>query len=212
MTKYNLYGYENNNSLYINGMSLEGYLWYLNNKRHFNQELIIEHTKKYYDIDLTGIIGGYFYDFKDNIYETFRNNNSNNKEDDGTRKYFDSHGRRYYEKFMNQSCFFEEDCLTHHQMYTDIHHIYPLVYGGKNNLENLIHLSKFNHDLLHENPFEKNEEDCYRALDYLGYLYSVGKTYDLFHEYNLGRYSDKTVHDAFKSVIKEEMMKFYKKR
>lgn len=197
-------------TLYIGKMTLHDYLWYMAYRRHFNKDLIIKHTLKYYNIDLTGIIDEYMYDFKYDIYEAFRQRNPLSKEDDKSREFYNTYTRKYYIKFIQNAYFVDdEDNLTHHQKYSEIHHIYPLVYGGDNSLENLIHLSKFNHDLLHENPLEDDEIQCHGAVDYLGCLYGYNQSHKIFRKYNFDNYNDHTIHDAFKAAIKNEMMEFY---
>lgn len=212
MTLYKLYGYESDNGFYIGKMNLQGYLWYLNNSRRFNKELAIAHTKKIYNVDLTDILNNqtYYWDYKQNNYEAFTQSFNSLREDDGTRNYFNSHGRRRYERFMSFVGFNSDDCLSDYFTYSDIHHIFPLGYGGKNNIENLIHLSNFHHDLLHQNPLELNETCCHMAVDYLGYLYHEVNIYKIIVKYELAKYSREMIPSLLRSCIEEEMRLFYK--
>jgi hypothetical protein len=192
-------------------VTMEDYLFYLTWKRRFNEELIIKHTYNVYEVDISENINSHFvwYEEKRNIYQTFLNENPLTKNDDYSRQYFNSYARNRYLKFIDHTYFSNEDCLTHHQDYEEIHHIFPLVYGGSNAIENLIHISHFNHGLLHENPLEKNEKMCHQALDYLGCLYSPQSTLRIFTKYDIGEFSYRMTNDIFKSCIREEMRIYY---
>ena len=209
--KYKLYGIEEGETLYMGNMRLHDYLRYLSARRHFNEELIIEHTKWIYGIDLTDILNGrfYFLEYKKNLYHEFQQNNKPKKLDDGTRKYFNTYGRNYYLDFMSYAHFTEEDCLSNHSKYLDVHHIYPLMSGGDSRIENLIHLSEFNHNLIHENPLEQYEIYCHKAVDYLGYLYGENQVYDIIVKYELAKYGVEMFFDMFPACIKQEMKSFY---
>lgn len=210
MIKYKLYGIDDGETFYVGKMKLDEYLWYLNYRRCFNEELTIQHTKKYYDIDLTEIIKDYslFWTRTNNIYESFYKVNSI-KEDKETREHFNTYARNKYLNFMEQSYLPEEDCLGVYYSYSDIHHIHPLMYGGQNNLENLIHLSEFHHDLLHQNPLEEHEKYCHWAVDYLGSLYCESSMSELIVKYNLVNYPFEMMADMLKVIYKQEMKNFY---
>lgn len=213
-TKYKIYGLEQGETFYIDKMKLEDYLWYLNFRRHFNKELTIAHTKKYYNIDLTNILKDvhFFWEYKFNIYEDFYEQNPKAKTEDNTRQYFNLRGRRNYEKFIQTTFYSLSDCLSPYHSYKEIHHIHPLIYGGNNRIENLIHLSNFNHDLLHENPLEEHDKYCVQSVDYLGTLYSYDKLSEYIREFNFEKYSDEMMCDLYKACIKEDMRVFYKEK
>ncbi|MGD6876994.1 HNH endonuclease [Bacillus infantis] len=207
--KYKLYGYEEGEDFFINGIPLPMYLHYLKERRHFNKEIVVSHTKKYYDIDLTDQLDDYIWSFKFNIYDKHRESFKKRKTDDGSRKYFDTYARDEYYSFMDTTFFDEEDCLTYFFNHTEIHHIHPLVYGGKSNMENLIHLNSFNHDLLHLNPLESEEKYCHQAVDYLGYLYTELGLRMIIQKYELAKYDDRMFFSFFTTCIKQEMRNFY---
>lgn len=193
----------------INGIPLPAYLYYFQERRRFSKELIISHTKKYYNIDLTDQLEDYKWGFKFNIYEKHNESFKQRKQDDGCRKFFDTYARDEYYNFMDNAFFNEEDCLTYFFNHTEIHHIHPLVYGGKSNMENLIHLNSFNHDVLHMNPLESEEKYCHQAVDYLGYLYTELGVSMIIRKYELAKHDKRMFFDLFKSCIKQEMRAFY---
>ncbi|MDT0160477.1 hypothetical protein [Bacillus sp. AG4(2022)] len=207
--KYKLFGFDEGEDFYINGIPLPMYLYYLKERRHFNKELIISHTKKYYDIDLSDQLGDYIWCFQFNVYDKHKEELKQRKVDDGSRKYFDTYARDEYYNFMDNAFFNEEDCLTYFFNHTEIHHIHPLVYGGKSNMENLMHLNSFNHDVLHLNPLESEEKYCHQAVDYLGYLYTELGVSMIIRKYDLAKHDNRMFFDLFKSCVKQEMRNFY---
>lgn len=183
----------------------------MNRSRHCNEQQAIIYTKKIYNIDLSLILSNqkYYWDYKINYYNEFYKTHSYPIEDDGSRKFFNIYGRKSYEKFMDLAYFDNEDCIMQHMKYSDIHHIHPLCFGGKNNIENLIHINNFNHDVLHENPLEEHEVYCHQAVDFLGCLYSEVMTGEIIRKYKLVNYSEDMFVDMYKACIKEEMRNYY---
>jgi hypothetical protein len=213
-TKYKLYGIDDGENFYVDQLKLDEYLWYLNKRRHFNYELTVEYTKEIYGIDLSDIIMGYpFWEHDKNYFAEYEKQYPRQKEARNAREYFNNYGKRYYEQFMQYAFFdLEKDCLYSPFEKSEVHHIFPLIYGGTNDLKNLIHLNSFNHDILHENPFEDIQECCFKALDYLGTIYCDSRLHEIFVKYDLKKYdSIALVADMLKACIKEEMRLFYEK-
>jgi hypothetical protein len=194
--------------------------------RNFGRSMIIAYTKKNYNLDITKELQHYentvgkLWNGDLNIYELFDTNNPFKEIDDGTRKYFNKYGRKRFLKFTDQ---YEELINEDKAIVTfkpkDVHHIFPLLYGGKSNLLNLTYINNFTHDILHLNPLENISKYCFQAFDYLSYLGSI----DLYNlkfsglkllndKYKISNYlQNKTLlHNMYCGAIEEEMNIFYK--
>jgi len=194
--------------------------------RNYGRSMMINYTKKIYDIDISKEIEsfekrhGNFWNGDANVYEQYDRENPPSEKDDFSRKYFNNKQKGRFIKFIERHTELKEDRLIPLLFSVqDIHHIFPLVYGGSNKLLNLIYISKTSHDILHMNPLEHIEKYCYQACDYLAYLGSTslsfgfiksGYTY-LNELYNLKEYKDSpTVFmNMYKGAIEEGMNKFY---
>ena len=203
---------------------LESYIKNLD-LRNYGRSMMIRYTKKIYDIDISKEIESFenergdFWNGDANIYEQYDISNPPSEPDDFTRKYFNNKQKGRFIKFSERHTELKEDRLIPLFPIQDIHHIFPLMYGGSNKLLNLLYVSSISHDILHMNPLEHIEKYCYQACDYLAYLGSTslsfgfiksGYTY-LNELYNLKEYKDSpTVFmNMYKGAIEEGMNKFY---
>ena len=114
-------------------------------------------------------------------------------------------------KFIKLHEELQEDRMLPLFQVKDIHHIFPLIYGGSNNILNLVYISKFTHNVLHNNPLENIEKYCYQAYDYLAYLGYINGFKYLNDLYKIGDYvkSKKLMVQMYKGAIEQEMDKFY---
>jgi hypothetical protein len=179
--------------------------------------MIINYTKDIYGLDITEELKQYesehgkLWNGDFNIYDNFDKENPVDTPDDNTRDYFVKHAKKRFEKFIEKHEELQEDRLLPLFEPKDIHHIFPLVWGGSNKLSNLIYISRFTHDLLHKNPLENIEKYCYQACDYLAYLGWINGFDYLDNLYNLKQHmeSKKLLVQMYKGAIEEEMDKFY---
>ncbi|OHD22840.1 MAG: hypothetical protein A2Y34_04430 [Spirochaetes bacterium GWC1_27_15] len=185
--------------------------------RNYGRSMIIEYTKEIYNLDLTNELKIYekenwnLWNGDLNIYDNFDKENPIEEPDNLSRNYFEKHAKKKFIKFIKQHEEFQEDRILPFFKVKDIHHIFPLIYGGSNKISNLLYVSRFTHDLLHINPLENIEKYCYQACDYLAYLgWFEGFKY-LNEKYDLGKYVDskKLLRQMYKGAIEEEMSKFY---
>jgi len=200
----------------IGNIPLKEYSYYLGEIRKFNREEIISHTTNIYNFDIREYVEklNYYWTDNKNYYSDFINKFPISIKDNGTREYFDKYSRPNYINFVNTYLGggFDRDCLQPFLKSSDVHHIYPLVYGGDSQLKNLIHLSTFNHNLLHENPCEKNKIACHMGLDYLGSMYTNEGVYKILKENDI--FNDckpEMMMDYLKVIIKHKMYDFYEK-
>lgn len=224
---------ENNNPFnikYINHIPLYLYVNILRD-RFYDTEYIIKYTKEIYNIDLT------LKEINNNQYENsaldLPNNNIFNEyrkiksidinEDDRTREYFKNKARDYYLKFLQyvKKQYINKNSFNYIgrcfgvliNKGSEVHHIHPLVYNGSNQLENLLLISGWTHDLLHKNPLEKYKECCFHALDYLNYMGNYNYFY-LIGKNNIFEKSNGIPEVATKMIlnlIEEEMYLYYYK-
>lgn len=204
----------------VNGLfPLHNLILYLSAHREYNSKMAIDYLNKYYDIDLykhTHSLEKYFLTTI-NAYDEFLTENPYPDDFNKTsRDYFNNKGRSHYLKFVNWCGHLPNmDYLNMPVEMDVVHHIHPLVYGGTNELDNLIHICEFNHEVLHMNPLEHIKKYCHQAVDYLWYLhnpYMSDKNKKIYHKYNMKNIEDKSNQykvDFYKSAIKEEMNELY---
>lgn len=208
----------------INNMPISQIINFLSH-RSYTQQMTINYIKKHYNLDISEEVkrleneGGKIlalWEFSKSIYERFLKENPRDDYEPHSRDYFKNKGRNYYLKFAKWCGHLpNKDFLNTWVSMDEVHHIHPLVYGGSNDLENLIHISKFNHDILHLNPLEKYEKYNHQAICYLWYLYSdwiAEKNKWFVEKYDLMRFKDRSpsfLVDMYKASIKEEMSEFY---
>lgn len=203
--------------IYFGKMPLSWLINYLSSHREYNKELTIKYIKDIYEMDLTKEIQNMPWWMCDiNIYDEFTKEHPRTGYKTDSRDYFNNKGRNYYYKFINWLNHYpEQDYLLDCMKTKVVHHIFPLVYGGDNSLENLIHISDFNHELLHENPNEEDRKSCFKSVDYLWYLhnpYISDKNEYIVHKYKLMEIKNRSAKyqmNAYKSAIQEEMYEFY---
>lgn len=183
---------ENTEDIKVGLIPIKDYLYILE-QRLYCPEYAIEYTRKFYDVDITEYIDLIFWEFNTDIYKYYEEHHQVKVQDDKSRKWFNSYGRKRYSKFYKS--YKENDKL--YDLIEDrfavsdvIHHIYPLVYGGSNNLLNLIPVTDRFHKILHKNPYEHEERFCFQAVDYLSYLMSIDKFASIYLEHDLQRYKD----------------------
>ena len=93
-----------------------------------------------------------------------------------------------------------------------VHHIYPLMHGGNNNIRNLIHVNEYNHALLHNNPLDYIEKYCFQAIDYLMFLYSYEHFQDIMESNGLFNIRKQEIlTKILLEIITDEMLIFYEK-
>lgn len=94
---------------------------------------------------------------------------------------------------------------------SEVHHIHPLMYGGSNQLENLLALSGWTHKLLHRNSLEKHKKYCFHALDYLNYIgnYSFFYHMDKNNIFNKSNGVPEIAGEMMSNVFEEEMYLYY---
>lgn len=201
-----------------NSIPLHWLVYYLSRHKMLNKELSIKYIKENYHIDISSIIDTYEWDWiEEDVYSSFIKTHP--REDfNNTRRYFESKGRTYYLNFSKSINYsIKKDQLNGLVKANTVHHIYPLVYGGTNHLENLIQVSTFSHDILHENSREKEERFCHQAVDYLWYLYCpwiTDKEKYIFKKYKLNEMNDMAINfkmDSYFAAIKNEMVEFYER-
>lgn len=89
----------------------------------------------------------------------------------------------------------------------DVHHCFPIVYGGSNCFKNLFYICNTFHNMLHNNPYEHLREYCFIALDHLTF-YSRLQT-DMVHA-NYGSRGDKILASKkFIYKVETRMNKLY---
>jgi len=214
-----IYPPQKGETYFLGKLPLHWLVYYLSTIRNYNKELTIEYIRKNYDLDISDVISSIsWWEWNDvNIYEEYTKRNPRKGFKTNERRYFTSRGRSYYIKFaITQWGFWKKDFINHFLETDVIHHIYPLVYGGTNHLENLIHVSSFNHDILHSNPLENIEKYNHQALNYLWYLqfpWTTEKNQYLFEKYNLDQMinheSKQYQANILSAAIKQEMNEFY---
>lgn len=211
----------------INGIPLFAYLKCLN-ARGFNNDLVIKYTKNIYNIEISKEIdkNKNIMHFSDDTFITFYEMNPDYELNNNDRDYFNSKTKPLFNKFSKHAGIdknFDFFCgnfvsqiigcgfKVSETLKTDvIHHIHPLVYGGTNNFENLLCVSRFNHEILHENPKEDIEKYCFQAVDYLFYLWDQSSgAKELIDKYKLREIKREIGFDAYLSAIKNEMRLFY---
>lgn len=192
--------------------------------RNFGKSMIIKYTKDNYTLDITKEIQHFeetemeLWNGDLNLYEEYDKENPSIKTEDGTRQYFIKYGRKRFLKFTQQYEELEnQDKVIPFFKPKDVHHIFPLMYGGNNNILNLSYVSRFTHDLLHNNPLEEIEKCCFQGYDYLSYLgnYNLdnaeGFKY-LNDKYNFygQKNNKKMIYHMYCGALEEEMDEFYK--
>ncbi|MCY8499672.1 HNH endonuclease signature motif containing protein [Bacillus atrophaeus] len=189
------------------------YLWFLCENRNFTKENAITYTQRVYDLDISQVIDKYPIGWSScDIFKRYEKESKTNRLLKNTRDEFNKIIRPLYVKFIDDYFYDKEDCLDVRQRWEEIHHIHPLVYGGTNSLHNLIHLSCFNHSLLHNNPLEQFELENHKALCYLGSLYSALNLSNLFKKYDFHRYkNNETILKAIEMAVHNEMSLYYEK-
>jgi hypothetical protein len=141
----------------------------------------MDYLHNVYDIKMSEIekqmfqfINKYAYDV--DIYKDYYSKNDYRKDDDGSREYWIKKAKKFYKDFQIQ--FFDDTCLISGlNSSLEIHHIHPLVYGGNNHIENMIHVAPIIHELLHENPLEHDFKACHIAIDHVLLAYRGYKRY-----------------------------------
>ena len=157
-------------------------------ERFYDTKYIIKYTKEIYDIELTekdvrsnGCESIHLNIIDENIFDEFRKEKSINiEEDDCSREYFNNKARTQYLNFLKYikikyindfSKNYMKRCFgISLRKASEVHHVHPLIYGGNNQLENLLAISGWSHRLLHNNPLEKHKKYCFHALDYLNFI------------------------------------------
>lgn len=194
---------------------------FLSTHREYNYEMSDKYLKDNYDIDISNHRESLIEDCFDvtvNIYERYRKSHPTPSDYIANdRKYFNTKGRNYYLKFVNWCGHVPNKDFLGLPVKADvIHHVFPLVYGGTNELENLIHISERNHEILHLNSMEHIQKYNFQAVDYLWYLnnpFITEKVKYLHNKYNFdmleGR-SNEFKRDYYFAIIKEEMIEYYK--
>lgn len=199
-------------------MNIKDFLNYLCSYREFTKQRSIDYINEIYNTDISEVINEYkLLDWLEiDIYDNYRNLNPLPDNYSNDRDYFSNKGRTYYINFIhNIGHLFDKDYLCHLYNSSEVHHIYPLVYGGGNELENLIHINNFHHNLLHENPLENDKRFCFQAIDYLYYIncpWNQDKNKILNDKYSMEKVKDKSPQYQFnfyKNMISQEMNDFY---
>jgi len=146
------------------------------------------------------------------------------EKDDLSREYFTKYARKYYGNFIEyveeNYCDYswndefklsKKDCVFKLLNAKDVHHIFPLVYGGDNSLQNLIHISNYTHKILHMNPLEKIKKYCYQAIDYMYWMcnYNLINVYEKYNIFNLCNNDVNIASKLILNRIEEEMLFFY---
>lgn len=199
----------------IDGIPIDYYMKLLGTSKMFSVDRAIEYTNEVYNINISSQIDKFLFQFdypNEDIYEMFETNHPRKQTLQNTREYFQNQGRNYFLKFLNlYARYFGYDALVWVREASVVHHIHPLVYGGSNDLLNLIHISDILHGIIHENPKEESELHCHRALNYLGYLVSYENFHKIVDKYSLGEYQTDTpiFHKMFKACLEEEMQLYY---
>lgn len=177
------------------------------------KEMTIAYTLRNYSVDLEEYING----LDDNIfirydvYKIFNETNPLRIDYDDSRVCFQNHARNRYLKFYEKEYWLHDnDYLFRYMLADEVHHIYPLIFGGCNEITNLIFINKRNHDLLHNNPLENIEKYCHQAVDYLYYIYNT-LLYTFIDKYEINKFEDnkKLLVNIINTYIEEEMMYFY---
>lgn len=198
-------------------------------ERFYDTQYIIKYTKEIYDINLTKKeIRNNNYEsihlkiINNNVFDEFRKEKSINiADDDYSRKYFNGKARNQYLdflKFINRKYInkiskdYIKKCfgITLRKA-SEVHHVHPLMYGGSNQLENLLALSGWTHRLLHDNPLERYKKYCFHALDYLNYIgnYSFLYHMDKNNIFDKSNGVPKIAGKMMSNVFEEEMYLYY---
>lgn len=211
----------------INGIPIDVYFRCLNAKG-FNKERAINYTKEIYNIDITETFNDkykYIFYFFSDIFDKFYDN-IEFKKGDTTRKYFNNVAKNKYYKFALEynergakydffipiQLLISGDEKANKFFETSvIHHIHPLMYKGTNDIENLINVNDFNHNLLHMNPLEEYKIYCHQAVDYLFYLWDYNTGLKYIYENYIINCNDKIKHKIIKLAFETEMQTFYKR-
>lgn len=178
----------------------------------------MEYIKKIYNIDISEYKDEFKnrYDHNYDVFTYFNEKYYKNEIQEDNRKYFNKVTRKKFIKFYkknieNLEVHVFDQCINLFAIATDYHHIFPLQYGGTNDLQNLIALIPPHHKVLHKNPLEDIEKYCYQAIDYLYYLWH-GKCKEITKKYNLMFYKDDEEYrlKMINMAIENEMKYFYK--
>lgn len=212
-----LYPSDYGEDLYINDMPLHWITCYLAEHLKVSKDYAVSYIKSYYDIDLTNVIHETEYDWCiENDFDIYIEENPFTGEYEDKRDEFANSYRRYYLKFIDwRGWNSEKDGLTPMFHNEAVHHIHPLVYGGDNQLANLMHISNYHHDILHRNPYEAEEKYCHQALVYLWFLncpIATEKNAHLSMHYDLSIFKNvknPAAKHYYKYMIANEMERFY---
>lgn len=188
------------------------YILYLYNIK-CGKERAIKRTKEIYNCDITDVVMKMdFITEYDPLYEFANNFKILDIMDNGSRGWYQRNGRKRYIRYL---AFISKKYSIPQVRFLDfftwnskvnieahhVHHIHPLSLGGNNDVENLIFINKFNHEILHINPRQGDFISNNMSVDYLYYLYN-GAYSELVSKYKHDRY-------CLEDVIEKEMILFY---
>ncbi len=178
-------------------------IYILGNYRLLNSDEIVTHITKYYNVNEETVRNDKRLMSK--IYEhDFETRYINLPETSYGREDFDK-VRRKYVKFSDT--YYDMCEISEFMPKEDVHHIYPIVYGGSNHYKNLIYINGFLHSLLHENPREEYENCCHLAIDHLCML--THNQFELVTSLQDANNDHFMASKLYKQRIKTKMWEFY---
>lgn len=147
--------------------------FYMLYNRGFTKKLAIQHTKMYYKVPERSFFNA-FIELKHKI--DFDCNNDIFSVDKKQGTFFVGNNLEKDFETRQQAVRFYRTIIDRYNMLTlgksEIHHIFPVVYGGKNTFHNLIGVSTHVHSLLHDSTWwEQDKVLCNRAIDFLCIMY-----------------------------------------
>lgn len=159
---------------YIGDFAADLFVVYMSEYRKFNKEMIIDYLINVYgckrkiidnDDKFNSILDRHCKQ-EVNIFDEYYKQDDYRKYEQSNRDYFNNKVKNKYIGFHLDN--FGEKCYISGflEPYA-VHHIFPLQYGGTNQLENLIYISGTMHKILHKNPKEESYTYCQVAVDHL---------------------------------------------
>ena len=147
--------------------------FYMLYNRGFTRELAVNHTNSYYNVPCRSFFNSMLelkhkidFDINDDIFSDDKKQGTKFIHNNLSKEFVSRQTAiSFYRKIIDRYD------LSNLGM-SEIHHIFPVVYGGKNEFHNLVGVSTHIHSLLHDNSWwEQSERLCNKAVDFLCIMY-----------------------------------------
>lgn len=209
--------YDKDNQIeWIGDFEADLFVEYMSKYRKFNKEMIIDYLINVYKCkpkiikndERFKLILDKFCTQETNIFDEYYKQDDYRKHVQNNRDYFNNKVRGRYIGFHFDN--FDEYCYISGFLFPhDVHHIFPLQYGGTNQLENLIYISGTMHDILHKNPKQNSYEYSHIAVDHLILAVRGYRWIDLNEAVKEANKDLEKATDIYLKKVEDRMNKYY---